>query len=262
MVEKGMTEAAPPPDQLLRWYLDAGVDECVGETPVNRYAAPAPAPQPQRQPAERAPAPAAPRPSVSTAHIAAAARTLAELKDALLAYDGCPLKATAQNTVFGDGNPEAAVMVVGEAPGGDEDRMGVPFAGPGGKLLDRMLASIGLDRTNTYFTYLLPWRLPPNRQPTTAEVEMCLPFIERHIELIDPQILILVGGPAASTLLADRTPIHRLRGRWLDYATPGLPRPVAAVATYHPDNLMHTPAQKREAWRDLLMVRKRLISAS
>jgi len=174
------------------------------------------------------------------------------------AYDGCALKRTAQRTVFADGNPQAAVMLVGEAPGADEDQQGLPFVGASGQLLNRMLASIGLDRSSVYITNVVPWRPPGNRKPEPGEVELCLPFIQRHIELVDPQCLVLLGGAAVAALLARQDAISRLRGRWMDYATPRLPRPIPAMPTYHPAYLLRTPLQKREAWRDFLAVRKRL----
>ncbi len=257
-------------DALLRWYVDAGVDETIGDAPLDRYRAPAPRPappdsaprpRPAAPVAAAAPVPAAPAeaPASRAAHAAAAAASLHDLRLALESFDGCALKRTASTTVFGDGNPEAPVMVIGEAPGAEEDRQGLPFVGASGKLLDRMLASIGLDRrTGVYITNVVCWRPPGNRKPTPGEVEMCLPFIERHIELVDPEVLILFGGAAASALLARNESISALRGRWHDYATPRLPRPVPALATYHPAFLLRTPSHKREAWRDLLAVRRRL----
>lgn len=260
------------PDQLLRWYLDAGVDETIGDAPVDRFAAsrraavpPVAAVVPSRErPAASggsAPAPvlhACPASAATAAHSAAECHTLDGLRRALEAFDGLPLKQTALSTVFADGNPDAEVMVVGEAPGQDEDRKGLPFAGKAGALLDRMLASIGLDRTTCYLTNVMPWRLLESRKPSSEEVAMCMPFIARHIELIDPQVLILFGGVAASALLARHEGVNRLRGRWFDYSSPGLPRPVPAMATFHPSYLLSTPEAKRLVWRDLIQVKKRL----
>ncbi len=149
-------------------------------------------------------------------------------------------------------------MFVGEAPGADEDRQGLPFVGVSGQLLDRMTATIGLDRNSAYITNILPWRPPGNRPPQAAEIAACLPFIERHIEIVDPEILVLVGGTSAKTLLARNEGIMKLRGRWFSYSTPGLHRPVAAIATFHPAYLLRSPGQKREAWRDLLAIKERL----
>lgn len=251
------------PDQLLRWYLDAGVDEAIGNVPVNRFAAPVAAPI--AAPVAAGPSPAAPAVVKSAslsagtaAHIAAQCRSLDELRRALEAFDALPLKRTARSTVFADGNPQAEVMVIGEAPGQEEDRQGLPFVGKSGKLLDRMLASIGLDRDSCYITNVVPWRPVENRKPTPDEVAVCLPFVTRHIELVDPRLLILLGGASASALLARHEGINRLRGRWFEYSSPGLPRPVPALATFHPAYLLRTPEAKRLAWRDLLLVRKHL----
>ncbi|MDQ2106296.1 uracil-DNA glycosylase, partial [Azospirillum isscasi] len=185
------------------------------------------------------------------------ARSLEELESALRAFDGCPLKATAMSTVFADGNPAAAIMLVGEAPGEDEDRQGKPFVGVSGKLLDRMLAQVGLDRGKVYISNILPWRPPGNRSPTQAEIAACLPFLERHVELVGPKVLVPLGGTSAKTLLNRAEGITRLRGRWFDYASPGLPGPVPVIPMLHPAYLLRNPIAKREAWRDLLTLRQR-----
>ncbi len=267
----------PFPREVLRWYLEAGVDEVVGEVPVDRTAA---VPPPPRTPAAAAPDPAPPPPplpaaasdpaqpsavaesadtAVKSAYaLAAAAQTVDDLRRALEAFDGCALKKTAMNLVFTDGAPDARIVFVGEAPGAEEDRQGLPFVGPSGRLLDRMLASIGLDRTMVLISNTVFWRPPGNRSPTTSEVATCLPFVERLVEVVDPVVLVAVGGPAATALLAQGAGVGRLRGRWFSYATPRLPRPVDATAIFHPAYLLRTPAQKRQAWRDLLMIRRRL----
>lgn len=258
------------PIDLLRWYLDAGADEAIGEVAVDRFAASAkpasPAVVAPPSPSRTAPAasPAEPRSmaplqdGATAAHLAAECRDLAQLRQALEAFDGLALKRTAISTVFADGNPEAGIMCIGEAPGQEEDRQGLPFVGRSGKLLDRMLGSIGLDRETAYITNVVPWRPVDNRKPTAEEVATCLPFVIRHVELVDPKVLILFGGAAASSLLARHEGINRLRGRWFDFSSPGLPRPVPAMATFHPAYLLRTPAAKREAWRDLVAIRKRL----
>ncbi|TWB21277.1 DNA polymerase [Nitrospirillum amazonense] len=195
---------------------------------------------------------------------AMAATTLPDLNKALLAFDGCPLKQTASSTVFADGNPKARVMLVGEAPGEQEDRQGKPFVGPAGALLDKMLAAIGLDRhaeepdKAVYISNILPWRPPGNRNPTDSEIAACLPFIQRHVEIADPDILVFLGGISAKTLLAKTEGITRLRGRWFDYGSPGLTRPLPALALLHPAYLLRNPGAKRETWRDLLSLRQRL----
>lgn len=257
------------PDQLLRWYIDAGADEAIGEVAMDRFqasAAPRPAPTPAPAPgiAVLPPSPVAAGPAGpgktggTAAHIAAECHDLEQLRLAMEAFDGLALKKTALSTVFADGNPEASVMCIGEAPGQEEDRQGRPFVGRSGKLLDHMLASIGLDRSSVYITNVLPWRPLDNRKPTPDEVAVCLPFVTRHIELVDPKVLILFGGASASALLARHEGIMRLRGHWHDFSSPGLPRPVPAMPTFHPAYLLRTPAAKREAWRDLLAVWKRL----
>lgn len=263
---------------VLRFYAEAGVDEILGEAPVDRFAAPQPASpkvtpkpktaatgrqqpsaaQPSVQPASRSGPPHADGNSAErTAQaLAAEAGSLDALQAAMESFDECPLKATAKNLVFGDGNPKAEVMLIGEAPGADEDRQGLPFVGVSGQLLDRMLASIGLDRNTVYITNILAWRPPGNRKPTPAETTMCLPFIRRHIELVDPRILIFVGGTSASTLLGRSEGITRLRGRWLDYQTGN--GSIDSIAIFHPAYLLRQPALKRDAWRDLLQIRQRL----
>ncbi len=256
--------------QILRWYLDAGVDETIGETPLNRYVAPEslrakPVRTPPIQTPPR-PSPAAQKNIQSNSEIVAQACDLAresisidQLKKAVEAFNGCPLKTTATNTVFADGNPEAKIMFIGEAPGADEDREGVPFVGVSGQLLDKMLASIGLDRKeNAYISNIVFWRPPGNRNPTSTEIAACLPFVERHIELVDPEVLILLGGPAAKTMLGRSEGITKLRSKWFEYESPKMSRPIPARALFHPAYLLRSPAQKQLAWRDLLEVKQKL----
>ncbi len=268
---------------VLRWHLDAGVDETIGDSPVDRYraaaaptAAPADAPPaaPTAAPtvaptaAEPPPSPAEARrrPPVSAdaavadaVRRAALATTVAQVQEALTAFDGCPLKKTAMNLVFGRGTPTAQIVLVGEAPGAEEDRLGLPFVGPSGKLLDRMLASIGLDETAVFITNTVFWRPPGNREPTTSETAACLPFLERLIEIIDPKLLLALGGPAAKTLTGRAESVGKLRGRWFDYQSPRLAQPIPTAVTYHPAYLLRSPGQKRQAWRDLLGIRARLL---
>ncbi|MEX2200876.1 MAG: uracil-DNA glycosylase [Dongiaceae bacterium] len=275
----------------LAWQIEAGADEAIDIVPADRFAEAAEAParvEPAAVPQNRAaPNRAAPlddepqqvnRPRLADASagpiplrtpppalvdapahtLARAARSLEELREALMAFDGCPLKDTATNLVFADGNPASRVMIVGEAPGADEDRAGKPFVGISGQLLDRMLAPIGLDRTSVYITNIIFWRPPGNRQPTTAEVAACLPFVERHIELANPDVLLLTGGASAKTLLARHEGITRLRGRWFLYESTDMSRPIPALPTFHPAYLLRDPAQKREVWRDLLALSEKL----
>ena len=264
---------------LLAFYVEAGVSDALGEEAVDRYALaqaaeparesrpPGDAPRRAPTPREGAPAPVRPqtpatipldeKKAISSAReIAAACRTLEELREALSNFEGCALRNTAKNLVFADGNPEARVMLVGEAPGRDEDLQGLPFVGPSGQLLDRMLASIGLDRTKVYIANTLPWRPPGNRPPTPNEQAVCEPFIERQIELSRAEVLVLVGGVSAKQLLRTETGIMRLRGRWSSYDTGS--REIPALPIFHPAYLLRQPAQKRLAWRDLLSLKARI----
>jgi uracil-DNA glycosylase len=267
-----MSDAQPLAD-LLRWYVAMGADEAIAAQPLDRLAAPSvvlPPPAPIREAAALVPpalhaaaAPGAgrdaPAAAASARRLAAAASTLAELAAAVTAFEGCGLKRTATNTVFAEGVVDAPLMVIGEAPGADEDRLGKPFVGRAGQMLDRMLAAIGFDRRrNAYITNVLFWRPPGNRKPTAEEIAACLPFVWRHIALLAPQAVMLSGGTATSALLGAAEGITRLRGRWFDLSVDGLPRPVPALATYHPSFLLRSPARKNEAWRDLLSLQSRL----
>jgi DNA polymerase len=243
---------APTDLALLRWYVAMGADEAIEWQPRDRFA-PAPA---AASPPNRPPSP--PAVTALTIEGAKTATTLAELEAAVRAFDGCALKRTATNTVFADGVPGAPLMIIGEAPGGDEDRIGRPFVGRSGQLLDRMLATIGFSRTtNTYITNILFWRPPGNRKPTGDEIAACLPFVWQHIALGRPRLVLLSGGTATAAMLDRAEGITRLRGRWFDLAVPGLDRPVPALASYHPSFLLRSPARKGEAWRDLLALEAR-----
>jgi len=267
----------------LKWQAEAGADEAVGEQPVDRFAAPpadspakaarptavsegAPAhysPPPPSTSSSTAPKPAAAGPGAENAaknasEIAAGAQTLDHIRAALETFEECPLSRTATNLVYTDGNPQARIVFIGEAPGAEEDRQGLPFVGPAGQLLDRMLAAIGLDRGQVLITNTLFWRPPGNRNPTPAEAAACLPFVERTIEIVDPEILVMVGGTAAKTLLARSEGIMKLRGKWFSYETPRMTRPVDAMAIFHPAFLLRSPGQKRATWRDLIEIKKRL----
>lgn len=249
----------------LRWLLDAGADEAIREKPVNRFRSPvtrsaAPLQLTQRtsvrRPASQMQDVQSPRPAQQGDHIgramelAAACNTLAELKEALEAFDGCALKQYATTTVFADGTPEGRILLVGEAPGRDEDLAGLPFVGRAGKLLDRMLAAIGLDRKkNVYITNVLNWRPPNNRDPSPEEAAACLPFLRRHIELVNPAIMILLGAVSVRHVIGRSEGIMRLRGTWLDYYVNGGMVPVMPIL--HPAYLLRRPADKKLAWRDL-----------
>ena len=184
------------------------------------------------------------------------ATTLEGLRALLADFEGCALRATATQLVFADGNPQSRVMFVGEAPGHDEDVNGKPFVGRSGKLLDRMMEAIGLDRGKVYIANVVPWRPPGNRTPTPLETAICLPFIRRQIELVDPDVLVCLGGPSMQTLLGSRDGISRMRGRWLPFDTGT--REIKAMATFHPAFLLRSPLQKRFSWRDFLAIKKAL----
>ncbi len=187
--------------------------------------------------------------------ICAAAQTLEELRAAVEKFDGCALKLTASHTVFGDGNPHARLVLVGEAPGADEDRIGRPFVGRSGHLLDKMMNAVGMDRSSYFITNVLPWRPPGNRTPTSAEIAVCLPFLKRQIELVDPEYILILGGSAANALLDNQEPISRLRGRWLEYEKAD-GKKIPVLASFHPAYLLRNAAQKARAWSDLLRLKK------
>jgi len=266
-------EPAPTVQQLLAFYLEAGVDCALGDEPVNRLADPEASPEPRpsvvhQQPVRAAPLPppaASPRvdatvaPDVAVNSAREAARTaptLEALRQLLENFDGCALKHTATKLVFADGNPQARVMFVGEAPGRDEDIEGLPFVGRSGKLLDRMIAAIGLDRSKAYIANVIPWRPPGNRTPTPQETQICLPFIQRQIELVNPDVLVTLGNPSTQALLQTREGIMRTRGKWLDYDTGT--RSIRAIATFHPAYLLRSPSYKRMSWQDLRAIAKAL----
>ncbi len=242
---------------LLRWYEEVGVDASVVDEPgvwTRPKAAPPPTPVEVPRPA----LPAADATALDAAALASEAETLEALRAVIDRFDGCALKVTATNLVFADGNPQARLMLVGEAPGAEEDRKGLPFVGRAGQLLDRMLAAIGLDRNAVYITNILNWRPPGNRTPNPSETTMCLPFVHRHIALVRPDILVLLGGTSAKALLATNDGIMKLRGRWYDLAVPGLAEPLPTMATFHPAYLLRTPLAKRQSWKDLIAIAKRL----
>ena len=243
----------------LAWQIELGVDTCIADAPIDRYAVPASLTKPvvpakvQDAPAPVAPARDAADDAVAAARAAAgAAQDLDGLRAALAAFDHCELKRGARNLVFADGVPGARVMIVGEAPGRDEDMEGKPFVGRAGQLLDRMLAAIGLSRADSvYITNVLPWRPPQNRDPKPEEIAMMQPFLQRHIALAAPNVLMIMGNHACQALLGKRG-ITRLRGGWTRA------HDVDALPMFHPAYLLRNPAAKREAWADLLSVQKRL----
>lgn len=282
-----VTEATDFPPSLLEialFYAEAGVDEAIGEQPVDRTQVPppravlnpaaapvAPAAAPGAGAATPARGPIAPRSAVASAgpallsasevegaarRAARACQTIPELEAAIRAFEGCGLKATATNTVIARGNPQAPLMIIGEAPGRDEDAQGLPFVGESGQLLDRMLKAIGRDEQNTYISNILFWRPPGNRDPSTEEILACKPFIERLIELAQPKVIACAGKHAAATLLGTTQGITRTRGRWHEYQREGIALP--AMPLLHPAYLLRQPGVKREAWHDMLELAAKL----
>jgi uracil-DNA glycosylase len=286
-------ESAMVPDHdkstrdLLAFYLEAGADVPIGEAPLDRFAGETSEPRPDAANAAQ-PGPAIERPTrvepprrsqpasatlplaggysaappspdaavVAAREAAKCAASLEELRAMLDRFEGCALRTTAKQLVFADGSPQARVMFVGEAPGRDEDIAGLPFVGRSGKLLDRMLAAIGLDRASVYIANIVPWRPPGNRTPTPQESQICLPFIQRQIELADPDVLVCLGGPSAHALIGLRDGITKTRGRWFAFHTGT--REIRAMPTFHPAFLLRSPLQKRLAWRDFLAIKKAL----
>ncbi len=246
---------------LIAWYRAMGVDEAIGEVPVDRFAGP-PASEPDRDKDRSAPTPRTPQArepvSASPAEPASlqAVRTLGELEALVAQFDGCALKKTAKNTCFARGSDDAKIMLIGEAPGRDEDLKGRPFVGRAGRLLDRMLAAIELDEASVYITNTIYWRPPGNRTPTTQEIEACAPFLARQIELLSPRAILLLGGAAAKSVLNVTEGIMRMRGKWKLYKAKG--DDIPALPTLHPAYLLRNPEAKRLAWRDLLMLKTRL----
>jgi DNA polymerase len=264
---------------LLEWQIAMGADEAIGEIAIDRLSPASPPhsdtpPLAGQAPKRNPPPPAGDRkvgaaapPALladspaeaarSARALAAGAATIAELAALVADFDLCPLKRTATNTVFMDGNPEAPVMIVGEAPGAEEDRLGRPFVGRSGQLLDRIQSAIGLDRTTVQITNVIYWRPPGNRKPTAAEIAACLPFVLRHIALARPRVLVLAGGTACGALLGQEG-ITRLRGRWVELAVPDLAAPVPTLPMFHPSIQLRAPERKRDAWRDLLALQAHL----
>ena len=263
-----MTDSA---HQTLDWYISHGVTDALQPEPRNWLAQAAPAPAKVAPQITNAPTLADLKGSaeakLDAMRLAREAQTLEELRAAIAGFDGLAIRKTATNMVFSDGNPEAPIMVIGEAPGGDEDKQGKPFVGVSGQLLDRMFAAIGHSRASEnpekslYISNIINWRPPGNRTPTTAEIDICLPFIERHIALVKPRLLVFMGGVAAKALLNTDEGITRMRGKWKTY-TPLTAEiggaSIDCLPTFHPSFLLRTPARKREAWADLLLLAERL----
>lgn len=254
--------------QLLEWYIAAGVDETAGDIPF----APPPVaevksvvhkPSVSLRPADSgrqattALAQATIDAGKNARELCQAINNLEELKALVEKFDGCSLKFTASNTVFGDGCQTAKVVLIGEAPGADEDRIGRPFVGRSGQLLDKMLQAAGMDRSVCYITNVLPWRPPGNRTPTDGEIAVCLPFLKRQIDIINPDYLFILGGSAANALLDQQESISKLRGHWLNYKNSN-GKTIQVLASFHPAYLLRNPGQKAKAWVDLLRLSKKM----
>ncbi len=256
--------------ETLNWLIEAGADEGIGETPVDRLVArPHPAAPAALSPAAREKETATFIPGLKAQRaggedaigeaqaLAAAATSLAALKNAMENFEGCTLKRSASNTVFADGTPAGRIMFIGEAPGREEDRVGKPFVGRAGQLLDKMLASIGLDRNvNAYITNVINWRPPDNRDPSPEEAAICLPFLRRHIELADPGVIVLLGAVAARHVMGLTDGIMKSRGRWMEYRVGA--RMVPIMPSLHPAYLLRQPGHKKLAWRDLQALAARM----
>jgi DNA polymerase len=233
---------------LLTLQIAWGADEALEQAPVDRTRVRPQAPAPRVPPAVVA----MPETPVARARaLAGAAASIEALREALANFTACPLAATATNLVFADGNASSGVVLIGEAPGEEEDRTGVPFSGPAGRLLDRMLGSIGLDRTRVLLTTVVPWRPPGGRPPTDSEVQICLPFVQRHLALLSPRVLVTLGQLPTRALSGRSEAISRMRGRWRDVNIEGLKAVVPMLPMFNPAHLLHTPAAKKEAWADL-----------
>lgn len=254
--------------QLIEWYITAGVEETAGDVPF--APPPAAAVQPlaarsavsQKTPdngrqATTALAQATIDAGNNARELCKSIDNLEELKALVEKFDGCALKFTASHTVFGDGSHKAKVVFIGEAPGADEDRIGRPFVGRSGQLLDKMMNAAGLSRENCYITNVLPWRPPGNRTPTDGEIAVCLPFLKRQIDIIGPDYLFILGGSAANALLDMQESISRLRGRWLEYKNAS-GKEIQVLASFHPAYLLRNPGQKAKAWVDLLRLSKKI----
>ncbi|MGV3650350.1 MAG: uracil-DNA glycosylase [Devosia sp.] len=258
---------------VLEWYRAAGVDVAVGDEPVDRFAASL---RQKPQPKDAAPgiarsAVAGPAPAVPMAPmqvpliggdpreaeaLADAAQSLEALKAAMAGFEGCSLKARATQLVFADGNPDAGIMLIGEAPGSEEDKIGRPFVGRAGQLLDRMLGAVGLDRNKVFIANMVPWRPPGNRNPTPEELAVCLPFLHRMVALAAPRLVVTLGNVPTQALFETNVGITRMRGQWKELTLGG--HSVRAMATLHPAFLLRTPSAKRQAWQDLLSVQDAL----
>ena len=258
------------PANMLKWYVECGVNETISDNEINWFeennnivinqlvnAKTSTSFKPTEKSVTKQPLATNKEIIESAEKLALASTTLDDLKAAILSFEGCSLKKTASNTVFSDGNPESDIMLIGEAPGAEEDRTGKPFVGEAGQLLDKMFAAINMNRVDDFYVAnVLPWRPPGNRKPTEAECDVCLPFLKRHIELFNPKMIILIGGTSASALLNVQTGITKLRGKWLEYSLGE--RKIPIIPIFHPAYLLRQPHFKKQAWHDLLAVKEKI----
>lgn len=232
--------------QKLRWFQEMGVDTILEATPINRTA-----PRAVKQPITKE--------NISLERqLASACEGLDALKQAVLAYDGCLLKKAAINTVFADGNPQSDVMFIGEAPGASEDEKGIPFCGQSGKLLDNIILALGYARADVYISNTIFWRPPGNRRPTPQELLQCQPFVEKHIALVQPKLLVLVGSTAVESLLNKKIPMNNVRRQFFPYNNEYLAKPIPAYVIFHPSYLLRQPARKKDMWFDIINLRNKL----
>ncbi len=258
------------PANMLKWYIECGVNETISNSEINWFEEnnnivinqqvnenTSIISKRSQKPAVQPPLTTNKEIIENAEKLAAASTTLDELKAAILSFDGCSLKKTASNTVFSDGNPKSDIMLIGEAPGAEEDRTGKPFVGEAGQLLDKMFAAVNMTRKDDFYVAnVLPWRPPGNRKPTEAECNVCLPFLRRHIELFDPKMIILIGGTSASALLNVQTGITKLRGKWLEYSLGEQKIPIMPI--FHPAYLLRQPHFKKQTWHDLLSIKEKI----
>jgi len=266
--------------ELLAWYADAGVDVCLQDEPQNHFNAPAPQskthtsekPAPQKSQKDKGASSSTQemRPEIATipdaaaiqsaTDLAASSQNIEDLKNKLEEFEGCNLRFNARSTVFAEGDPSSDLMIIGDLPDRDEDQQGIPFVGRSGTLLEKMLTSIGLDRTKVYLTTVLPWRPPGSRPPTPKEADICRPFIEKHIELVDPKYILILGSNASGILLNSKKGLPSLRGKWhqLEIAE----KTYNVLPSFHPGYLLKQPSQKRLAWQDLLTIAGKMNESS
>lgn len=280
----------------LIWQIEAGIDECIGDEPLNHFTEPptgvvdkksvkfdnkvttdysnskprnlnsvsdiSSSPEPiishSLPEAPRSNSSDTERAILNAVSISETTNSVSDLRAAVENFKECKLEKTAINTVFSDGELSSKVMLIGDVPGADEDRKGIPFIGSSGQLLDKMLASINLNRSSCYVTNLVFWRPPGDRAPTSDEIAVCMPFVKRHIELVSPELLVLLGGSVSKALLGMKESITKIHGQWFEYSTSKMVAPIVAIPLYHPVHLLSSPAYKRDAWHDLLKIKEKL----